>query len=443
MKKALLAVMVLFFAIGANAQLLVEQFNYTDHATNGLALQSNLWNKVNTGDSILITNGSLSYPGVTPAGNKVAFGSTGTDYWRAFTSQTTGTVYYSFLLNVTSLGSLDGTGGYVTTFIQDASTTTFGSTVWLRLDGSGYNIGVSKRTTVANVVWSGTTMDINTTYFIVVSYQFNSGTTTDDVSSLWINPALGQGSAPAADLTSTSADTDLTSVARVLLRQDSAAETPDLEMDEITIAIDWPTATLPVELTSFTAVANGRGVELAWKTASETNNYGFEVERSEINHRSIGSLNQSADESMRQWNKIGFIEGHGTTNAPKSYSFVDGSAGGTVAYRLKQIDRDGSFEYSNQVEVTIAAPAEFALMQNHPNPFNPATSISYTLPVAGQVSLKIYDMLGKEVATLVNGMQDAGAKIAKFDASQLPSGMYFYTLRTQNFSATKKMLLVK
>ncbi|MHB1050224.1 MAG: LamG-like jellyroll fold domain-containing protein [Bacteroidota bacterium] len=200
---------------------------------------------------------------------------------------------------------------------------------------------------------------------------------------------------------------------------------------------------MPVELHDFTARINGRGVELAWRTATEVNNYGFDVERKELSHRLIGSLNQSTDESINHWTKIGFVEGNGTTNAPKSYTFIDGSASGTVAYRLKQIDRDGSFEYSNQVEVTIAAPNEFALMQNHPNPFNPVTSINYTLPVAGHVSLKIYDMLGKEVATLVNGVQDAGAKIASFDASQLPSGIYFYTLRTNNFNATRKMMLVK
>jgi hypothetical protein len=199
---------------------------------------------------------------------------------------------------------------------------------------------------------------------------------------------------------------------------------------------------VPVEIHSFTANSKGRGVELAWKTATEVNNHGFDIEKRMKDE--LGSMN---------WEKIGFVEGHGTTNAPKSYSFIDGSASGTVAYRLKQIDRDGSFEYSNQVEVTVAAPKEFALMQNHPNPFNPATSISYTIPAAGHVTLKVYDLIGKEVATLVNGMQDAGVHIVKFsagggsafggDASQLPSGMYFYTLRTNNFAATKKMMLLK
>jgi hypothetical protein len=200
---------------------------------------------------------------------------------------------------------------------------------------------------------------------------------------------------------------------------------------------------LPVELTSFTAIAKGKNVELKWNTATETNNYGFDVEKKRMKD-DLGNMN---------WDNIGFVEGHGTTNSPKSYTFIDGSASGTVVYRLKQVDRDGSFEYSNQVEVTVASPAEFALMQNHPNPFNPATSIRYQVAAPGHVSLKVYDMLGKEVAVLVNGVQDAGVHIVKFsagggsafggDASQLPSGIYFYTLRTNNFNATKKMLLVK
>ena len=197
---------------------------------------------------------------------------------------------------------------------------------------------------------------------------------------------------------------------------------------------------MPAELTSFTVAVKGRGVELAWRTATELNNYGFEIEKMRMN---VVDGRMKDELGIMNWVKIGFVEGRGTTNAPQSYSFIDNSASGTVAYRLKQIDRDGQFEYSNQIEVTIAAPKVFALMQNHPNPFNPATAINYALPAAGHVTLKIYNLIGKEVATLVNGVQDAGVKIASWDASQLPSGIYFYTLRTNDFSATKKMLLVK
>jgi hypothetical protein len=114
-----------------------------------------------------------------------------------------------------------------------------------------------------------------------------------------------------------------------------------------------------------------------------------------------------------------------------------------VQYRLKQIDFDGQFEYSNVIEVDAGLPKVFALEQNYPNPFNPTTVISYQLPVASEVSLKVYDVLGKEVMTLVNGRQAAGAYNYTLNASNLSSGVYFYRLRAGNFVSTKKMMLVK
>jgi hypothetical protein len=185
---------------------------------------------------------------------------------------------------------------------------------------------------------------------------------------------------------------------------------------------------LPVELVSFTAEVRDGAVHLSWRTASELNNAGFEVER-----RSQGG----------SWNTLGFVRGAGTTTEGRSYSFVDTRAAGTVQYRLKQVDFDGAFEYSNIVEVNAGLPKTFALEQNYPNPFNPTTVISYQLPVASEVSLKVYDVLGREVMTLVNGRQEAGAYNITLNAANLSSGMYFYRLQAGNFVATKKMMLVK
>jgi hypothetical protein len=205
-----------------------------------------------------------------------------------------------------------------------------------------------------------------------------------------------------------------------------------------------PDPALPVDLISFIAIKNDNAMTLKWTTSTELNNYGFEVERKILNHRSIGSLNQSADESMSQWTEIGFVEGHGTTNSPKSYTFIDGSAQGTVAYRLKQIDRDGKFAYSQTVEVEIGSlPKEFALMQNYPNPFNPTTVISYQLPATSHVSLKVYDAIGREVATLVNEVKEGGYYSATFDASKLSSGMYFARLTSSGNSKMRKLVLMK
>jgi hypothetical protein len=175
---------------------------------------------------------------------------------------------------------------------------------------------------------------------------------------------------------------------------------------------------LPVELTSFTAKNNHSGVTLHWQTATEVNNYGFEVERAIDNGASTPSP-KNGSVAQHDWVRIGFVEGNGTTNAPKSYSFVDKSASEKNSYRLKQIDRDGKIEYSKTAEVTSSvAPKEFALEQNYPNPFNPTTMISYQLPASGHVSLIVFDMLGKEVATLVNETKKAGTYTAKFDGAQ-------------------------
>ncbi len=195
---------------------------------------------------------------------------------------------------------------------------------------------------------------------------------------------------------------------------------------------------LPVELISFTATVKERSVELVWNTATETNNYGFEVERRAVSDRHLEGDGHLA------WTKIGFVEGNGTTNAPKSYSFTDRSANGKTLYRLKQIDRDGKFEYSQTVEVTAAtAPKEFALEQNYPNPFNPTTAISYQLSANSFTTLKIYDALGREAATLVNEVKEAGYYSAPFDGSKLSSGMYYARLSSNGKTQIRKIVLLK
>jgi hypothetical protein len=184
---------------------------------------------------------------------------------------------------------------------------------------------------------------------------------------------------------------------------------------------------LPVELTSFTASAKGTSVILNWETKTEVDNNGFEVERN----------------STGTWQKIGFVEGHGTANSPKYYSFSDNSAlGNKIQYRLKQIDNDGTFEYSPTVEVELN-PTQFALYQNYPNPFNPSTIIRYSMPVGGNVSIEVYNALGEKITSLVNSQVEAGYHEVSFDATNLPSGLYFYKINTDGYTSVKKMLLMK
>ncbi|MDP2301971.1 MAG: T9SS type A sorting domain-containing protein [Ignavibacteria bacterium] len=189
------------------------------------------------------------------------------------------------------------------------------------------------------------------------------------------------------------------------------------------------TGVIPVELTSFTASTIGNYVELKWSTATETNNKGFEIERASLNN----------------FKSVGFIEGNATSTTPQSYSFTDENlSAGKYNYRIKQIDFDGTFKYFNLSEVVeVGAPDNFSLSQNYPNPFNPNTIISWQLPVKSYVTLRVYDVLGKEVALLVNEEQEAGSYKVDFSSSNLAGGIYFYSLQVGQFVQTKKMVILK
>ena len=192
---------------------------------------------------------------------------------------------------------------------------------------------------------------------------------------------------------------------------------------------DFDYTATPVELVSFTGRIKNEEVELNWNTATEVNNYGFEVERST---------------DKFSWNNIGFVAGNGNSNSPKYYSFVDKYVpDGTIYYRLKQEDVDGKFEYSSILELNHKVSSEVSLSQNYPNPFNPVSTIEYSIPSTGLVSLKVYDVLGREVATLVNKKQNAGKHYVNFNGASLASGIYFYVLTTNNFVLSKKMNLLK
>jgi len=210
---------------------------------------------------------------------------------------------------------------------------------------------------------------------------------------------------------------------------DKANSNPDLWYYQQT-ASDIP---LPVELSSLIASFNKSAVSLKWQTRTEVNNYGFEVERA-----------SSMTSPSQVWEKIGFVNGHGNSNSPKDYSFVDKNptGGSKFIYRLKQIDNDGKFEYSKEVEIELV-PNEFNLFQNYPNPFNPATSIKFALQKAGIVNLIVYNMLGEQIATLVNEVKEAGFYDVQFDASNLSTGVYIYRFTAGDFVQTKKMTLMK
>ena len=190
---------------------------------------------------------------------------------------------------------------------------------------------------------------------------------------------------------------------------------------------------VPVELSSFTANVSNGNVVLSWITATETNNKGFEVQRS----------------SGSDYQTIAFIQGNGTSTQQHSYTYSDQNVtDGSYSYRLRQVDFDGSSAYSQVVEVNVEVPKVFSLAQNYPNPFNPTTQINFSLATDSKVTLKVFDILGQEVATLLNGNLLAGPHFVNFDASKLTSGVYLYRMDAtgadgSNFTAIKKMLLTK
>ena len=201
---------------------------------------------------------------------------------------------------------------------------------------------------------------------------------------------------------------------------------------------------IPVELILFTAETNGNDVELKWQTATEKNNSGFEIERTSPHPSPYQGEGVSTWRDGRGWEIIGFVQGNGTTTEPKSYSFTDENVNtGSYKYRLKQIDFDGTFTYSDILEIEIASPSEISLEQNYPNPFNPTTSIQYAISSRQFVTLKIYDILGNEIATLVNEEKSAGSYEIKFTVEGLSSGIYFYRLQAQDLTLIKKMLILK
>lgn len=192
-------------------------------------------------------------------------------------------------------------------------------------------------------------------------------------------------------------------------------------------------ASVAIQLSSFTGkIGNQDEIRLAWVTQTEINNYGFDIER------------RTSDSLLDHWSKIGFLPGFGTCNSIHHYYFIDQNLlPGKYNYRIKQINNDGSFEYYGIVEAVIIMPTTFVLEQNYPNPFNSLTTISFTLPSKLNVSLKIFDFLGRDMTTIISEELPAGIHSQQWNAEGLTSGIYFYKLQAGRFIQTKKLVLLK
>lgn len=190
------------------------------------------------------------------------------------------------------------------------------------------------------------------------------------------------------------------------------------------------TGPLPVELSVFNATVKNNVVDLYWKTETEVNNYGFIIER---------RVNAS------NWDSLAFIKGYGNSNSPKEYTYSDKNlivGGSKFEYRLKQVDNDGSSEYSDVVEVEVV-PNKYDLAQNYPNPFNPSTTIQFSLPKQTELKLRVYNILGQLIKTIAEGVYETGYHKIIFNATGLPSGTYVYRIESSEFVQVKKMILLK
>ncbi len=325
----------------------------------------------------------------------------------------------------TSQTNVGPTGGQLKTTITSTPDNSnnlgvyqFGSVDGSPVSGETYPSGIDKRT---NIVW-GIVERGTVTANLVFDYSQVSGITSP--STVMLIKRTDASSTAWTEVTLSSRDND-----NKTLTVNGVTSYSEFA---IGAGSDNP---LPAELISFTGTANGNSIVLNWQTATEINNYGFSVERRT---------------KSEEWIKIGFVQGHGNSNSTKNYSYIDYPSGGNnFSYRLKQIDFDGKFEYSDILEINFDIPNNTELAQNFPNPFNPSTAIKFTLNKPSSVIIKIFDSLGKEVKELLNEYKPSGSFIVYWNGTdkmnnKTASGVYICQLAVNGkVINSRKMNLMK
>jgi len=384
-----------------------------------------------------IADFSLNYSGYpfSGVGKSVRMGTDREALGYGIVEVASGPIYYSFMFKADS-SSL--TGSAILCLSSVGSSERF-AVVYLKDTGSDWHIGLRKSSAGVNPIYvTSKNLAKTDTHVVVVKYVF-LGTDIDQNDSLylWVDPVLGS-SEPAADIAMTDGatgdapDFDFVELLEQVVGSNNELDSTYLYVDGLRIATTWSEAPMPVQMLAFEAAANRLDVSLRWSTATEVNNFGYDVER-----KAVGEEN---------WQRVGFVQGWGTSTEPREYAYVDaGLSAGRYAYRIKQLDLDGTFTYFIAAEVEVGvAPKELALEPNYPNPFNPATQISFTVPEDGKAVLKVYNMLGQEVAVLFDEVAEAGKLYQQtFDASSLPTGVYVSRLEYGGRAVMRKMLFVK
>ena len=405
----------------------LEGLGFAD-SLHGLAVGSIL----SSGKVFITTNGGINASDWTPV---VADPTQG---WFAgnFTMRPDGKYYITGIsfCNSTDFGlswsrrnSIDNTFDGGVSFPDDLHGWTGGGSISPAVEGWVH------RTTDGGVNWSGRILD--TPYPIRVVYFFDSqmgiaqgGEVNSGVGGIWESTDGGANWAEATVTNLEMGSLDWQPVGPDSIDIWSVGYTSSGGFHSVVYKKRIGYAVVPVELKNFTASVFVNDVKLSWSTVSETNNHLFEIQKN----------------SGYGFETIGDVNGYGTSTQLHSYSFADkGLNDGTYFYRLKQVDYNGTFKYSGEVKVVINTPLMFELGQNYPNPFNPTTKIEYSIPRNGIVTLKVYNTLGQEVASLVNEIEETGNHKVTFNAANLSSGVYYYRLQAGDFNQFKKMILLK
>lgn len=419
--------------------------NFSSYTSGSTLEGQNSWTtNTPSGTEALISSATpLSYSGYGSGGKYINVATTTSVLYfskplaSSISFAATSTFYYSMLVNVQSA---DGAGPNCF-FINAGS---WIGRIWIRDDNAGkWQIGISKNN--LSLVWGTTSLTYNQTYLIVVRYSFHPGT-TDDEAFVWVNPALsGEPSTTSAEAFSGSGQgeyTGLTSINGLILYL--KAGSPAWRIDDIRAGYGTTSSAafadmnydgaFPVELSGCSAQNIPGGIRISWSTQSEVNNEGFDIER------------KAVQENTSLWCKIGFVEGHGTSNIKNHYEYVDKvGAGKSYEYRLKQIDRNGAAAYSEVFRpLAENLPAKFELIRNFPNPFNPKTRIEFTVSNNGRATVSIVNILGQQITMLFDGQAKAGQlHQVDFDAMKYPAGIYFARLEHGDKVQMIKMVLVK
>ncbi len=420
MKKLLFSAFTIFATLSAFTQTqLIENFNYGSANDTLTAVNvNNNWIQIGTTTTFPIrANGTgLTFSGYAGSGigNSASLTTSGQDIYRDFSSVITASnVYCSFVLNVSAA---QAAGDYFLALLPNSSTTNYAARTFAKASGAGYVLGISKGT--ETVIYSSTVLSFNTSYVVVVKYIYNSGGSTDDQCGLYIFPSTIPATEPSsfdAGITIGVA-TDMPNVARVALRQGSAGNSATLTIDGIRASATWANGPLPVKLTSFTAEAVNQNVILNWATAAELNNNGFEIEKSL---------------DGKHFEKIAFVKGNGTSARVNKYQFIDAVATKQIDayYRLKQVDFDGKFTYSDIVKVSNDNQLDVVV---GPNPFSNEIKVTSNQNI---YAIEVIDMTGK-----VCFSSNPNSLNYSFKLDNMNNGVYFIRVNNGEQTISKRII---